>query len=118
MNRKFRKAATSLLLILVVAFGARLTFAWDQARKIRAVSRNGKWIQQSVWKRDRADGMADTGLSPDRRWNIQAFRDLHRAFLLIPGFSQYSFLNGCVHSYLLRWQQGLWHRRRQRSRLA
>src|ERR1700722_11128107 len=38
MNRQFRKAATSLLLILIVAFGARLAFAWDQARKIPAVA--------------------------------------------------------------------------------
>src|ERR1700722_19969488 len=38
MNRQFRKAATSLLLILIVAFGARLAFAWDQARQIPAVA--------------------------------------------------------------------------------
>jgi hypothetical protein len=38
MNGKVRKAATSLLLILIVAFGARLAFAWDQARKIPAVA--------------------------------------------------------------------------------
>src|SRR6202162_2222324 len=34
MNGKVRKTATSLLLIVVVAVGARLAFAWDQARKI------------------------------------------------------------------------------------
>jgi hypothetical protein len=34
MNRTFRKAATSLLLILAVALGARLGFAWNQTRKI------------------------------------------------------------------------------------
>src|ERR1700726_3555440 len=34
MKRTLRKAATSLLLIVVVAVGARLAFAWDQARKI------------------------------------------------------------------------------------
>lgn len=38
MNRKLRKAATSLLLILIVAFGARMAFAWDQARKIPAAA--------------------------------------------------------------------------------
>ncbi len=38
MNRKFRNAATSLLLIVIVAFGARLAFAWDQARRIPAVA--------------------------------------------------------------------------------
>ena len=38
MNRKLQRAATSLLLILIVAFGARLAFAWDQARKIPAVA--------------------------------------------------------------------------------
>src|ERR1700730_1732294 len=36
MTRTLRTAATSLLLILVVGFGARLVFAWDQARKIPA----------------------------------------------------------------------------------
>jgi Dolichyl-phosphate-mannose-protein mannosyltransferase len=36
MKRAFHKAATSLLLILVVAFGARVTFAWNQTRKIPA----------------------------------------------------------------------------------
>jgi len=36
MRRTLRKAATSLLLIVVVALGARLAFAWDQARKIPA----------------------------------------------------------------------------------
>src|SRR5262249_1733928 len=34
MVRKLRSIATSLLLIVVVALGARLAFAWDQARKI------------------------------------------------------------------------------------
>jgi hypothetical protein len=34
MRDKLQKAATSLLLILVVGFGARLAFAWDQERKI------------------------------------------------------------------------------------
>jgi hypothetical protein len=34
MTGTLRKAATSLLLILVVGFGARLAFAWDQTRKI------------------------------------------------------------------------------------
>jgi hypothetical protein len=34
MTKGIRKAATSLLLILVVGFGARLAFAWDQERKI------------------------------------------------------------------------------------
>ena len=34
MKRGFRKAATSLALILVVALGSRLVFAWDQERKI------------------------------------------------------------------------------------
>lgn len=34
MKRTLRKAATSLLLIVVVAVGARLAFAWGQARKI------------------------------------------------------------------------------------
>ena len=34
MNVTLRKAATSLLLILVVALGVRLAFAWDQARRI------------------------------------------------------------------------------------
>jgi 4-amino-4-deoxy-L-arabinose transferase-like glycosyltransferase len=34
MRLALRKAATSLLLIVVVAVGARLAFAWDQARKI------------------------------------------------------------------------------------
>jgi hypothetical protein len=34
VKSKLRKAATSLLLILVVAFAARLAFAWDQARQI------------------------------------------------------------------------------------
>src|SRR5580704_15279316 len=38
MSRKLREAATSLLLILIVAFGARLSFAWDQARKIPAAA--------------------------------------------------------------------------------
>lgn len=36
MRQIFRKAATSLLLIVAVALGARLAFAWDQARKIPA----------------------------------------------------------------------------------
>jgi hypothetical protein len=36
MTGTLRTAATSLLLILVVGFGARLAFAWDQARKIPA----------------------------------------------------------------------------------
>jgi hypothetical protein len=36
MKSGFRRAATSLLLILLVAFAARLAFAWDQARKIPA----------------------------------------------------------------------------------
>jgi hypothetical protein len=34
MKPTVRKAATSLVLILIVAFVIRLTFAWDQARKI------------------------------------------------------------------------------------
>jgi Dolichyl-phosphate-mannose-protein mannosyltransferase len=34
MRHSLQKAATSLLLIVLVAVGARLTFAWDQARKI------------------------------------------------------------------------------------
>jgi dolichyl-phosphate-mannose-protein mannosyltransferase len=34
MNREFRKAATSLVLIFAVALGSRLAFAWDQERKI------------------------------------------------------------------------------------
>jgi hypothetical protein len=34
MNRGFRKATTSLALILAVALGSRLAFAWDQERKI------------------------------------------------------------------------------------
>jgi Dolichyl-phosphate-mannose-protein mannosyltransferase len=38
MRGTLRKAATSLLLIMIVAFGARLAFAWDQARKIPAVA--------------------------------------------------------------------------------
>jgi len=36
MRRIFRKAATSLLLIVVVALGARLAFAWHESRKIPA----------------------------------------------------------------------------------
>src|SRR5580700_8793901 len=36
MKRTLRKAATSLLLIVVVAVGVRLAFAWDQTRKIPA----------------------------------------------------------------------------------
>src|SRR6266849_5456866 len=32
------KACTSLALILIVAFGARLAFAWDQGRKIPATA--------------------------------------------------------------------------------
>jgi hypothetical protein len=36
MRQIFRKAATSLLLIVAVAFGARLGFAWNQTRKIPA----------------------------------------------------------------------------------
>jgi 4-amino-4-deoxy-L-arabinose transferase-like glycosyltransferase len=34
MKNLLRKAATSLLLIMIVAMGARVGFAWDQARKI------------------------------------------------------------------------------------
>ncbi len=34
MKRELQKAATSLLLILLVGFAARLTFAWTQARKV------------------------------------------------------------------------------------
>ena len=34
MKHALRKVSTSIVLILVVAFGARLAFAWDQARKI------------------------------------------------------------------------------------
>ncbi len=34
MKRAFKTAATSLLLIVLVALGARLGFAWDQERKI------------------------------------------------------------------------------------
>ena len=36
MRRVFGKAATSLLLIVAVAFGARVEFAWNQTRKIPA----------------------------------------------------------------------------------
>ena len=36
MRQRLRKAFTSLLLIVIVAFAARLTFAWDQERKIPA----------------------------------------------------------------------------------
>src|ERR1700730_1348894 len=32
--RAIRKAATSLALIVIVAMGVRVAFAWDQARKI------------------------------------------------------------------------------------
>jgi hypothetical protein len=38
MTGTLRTAATSLLLILVVGFGARLAFAWAQARKIPAAA--------------------------------------------------------------------------------
>ncbi len=34
MKKAFQKAATSLLLIVIVAMGARVGFAWSQARKI------------------------------------------------------------------------------------
>jgi len=34
MKRAIRKAATSLALIVIVAMGARIAFAWEQARKI------------------------------------------------------------------------------------
>jgi len=34
-NRTFRKAATSLALIVIVAMGVRVAFAWDQASKVR-----------------------------------------------------------------------------------
>ena len=34
MRRTLQRAATSLVLIVIVAMGARITFAWDQARKI------------------------------------------------------------------------------------
>src|SRR5260370_23503989 len=34
MKRAFKTSATSLLLIVLVALGARLGFAWDQERKI------------------------------------------------------------------------------------
>ena len=34
MRERFRKALTSLLLILLAAFAARLTFAWNQERKV------------------------------------------------------------------------------------
>src|SRR5208282_6781423 len=36
MKRTMVKAATSLVLIVIVAMGARIAFAWDQARKIQA----------------------------------------------------------------------------------
>jgi len=36
MKSQLRKAATSLSLILVIALGARATFAWNQERKMRA----------------------------------------------------------------------------------
>ena len=36
MKRQFWKAATSLALIAVIALGARITFAWNQERKMRA----------------------------------------------------------------------------------
>lgn len=36
MKSQWSKASTSLVLILIVAFSARLAFAWDQARKIPA----------------------------------------------------------------------------------
>jgi hypothetical protein len=36
MKQTLRKTVTSLVLILVVGFGIRLAFAWDQARKIPA----------------------------------------------------------------------------------
>src|ERR1700692_1134870 len=34
MKQTLRRAGTSLVLILIVGFGIRLAFAWDQARKI------------------------------------------------------------------------------------
>jgi len=34
MRQIFRKAATSLLLIVLVALGARLAFAWNETRKM------------------------------------------------------------------------------------
>ncbi len=34
MKSALRKAATSLVLIVIVAMGVRVAFAWDQARKI------------------------------------------------------------------------------------
>jgi 4-amino-4-deoxy-L-arabinose transferase-like glycosyltransferase len=36
MKRTIVKAATSLVLIVIAAMGARIAFAWDQARKIQA----------------------------------------------------------------------------------
>jgi Dolichyl-phosphate-mannose-protein mannosyltransferase len=36
MKQRLRQAATSLALILVIALGARVTFAWNQERKMRA----------------------------------------------------------------------------------
>ncbi|MGB9466487.1 MAG: glycosyltransferase family 39 protein [Candidatus Acidiferrum sp.] len=36
MKNAIRRAATSLVLIVIVAMGARVAFAWDQARKIPA----------------------------------------------------------------------------------
>jgi hypothetical protein len=36
MKQRLSKAATSLVLILAIALGARLTFAWNQERKMRA----------------------------------------------------------------------------------
>ncbi len=36
MKQQFWKAATSLALIMVIALGARITFAWNQERKMRA----------------------------------------------------------------------------------
>jgi 4-amino-4-deoxy-L-arabinose transferase-like glycosyltransferase len=36
MEQRLRKAATSLALILVIAFGARVAYAWNQEHKMRA----------------------------------------------------------------------------------
>ena len=123
MRGTLQKAATSLALIVIVALGVRLGFAWNEARKIApGVLGNvpfqqetgniayalgaGQGVQRCVSNGDGADGLAGAGLSVDCCGDVQVAWSFYGAGFFCLRCAEHSFFGGGVCADFLCRKEG------------
>ena len=121
MKRGLLKAATSLTLILLIALGTRVMYAWNQERQMRAdlvglapflnetgniaySLAAGHGFSSPYWQETRTNGLADACVPSAGRGDFQDVRDSYAPFVFCDRFSEHFVFHGDLRAGLLHRQ--------------